>query len=55
MLGRKLGTLSVVVFLLLAAVGLPVLSGGRGVSAFSQVLQQDFYSYISSCSFLSDG
>lgn len=30
MLGRKLGTLSVVVFLLLAAVGLPVLSGGRG-------------------------
>lgn len=35
-LGRKLGTLSVVIFLLLAAVGLPVLSGGRGgIGAFA--------------------
>ena len=29
-LGRKLGTTSVIVFLLLVATGLPVLSGGRG-------------------------
>ena len=29
-LGRKMGALSVIVFLLLAATGLPVLSGGRG-------------------------
>ncbi|PTE70048.1 biotin transporter BioY [Staphylococcus devriesei] len=29
-LGRKYGALSVIVFLLLAATGLPVLSGGRG-------------------------
>ena len=29
-LGRKLGATSVIVFLLLAATGLPVLSGGRG-------------------------
>lgn len=29
-LGKKYGTLSVIVFLLLAATGLPVLSGGRG-------------------------
>ncbi|PTK73864.1 biotin transporter BioY [Staphylococcus haemolyticus] len=29
-LGKKYGTLSVIVFLLLAAAGLPVLSGGRG-------------------------
>lgn len=29
-LGRKYGALSVIVFLLLAAAGLPVLSGGRG-------------------------
>ncbi|MCU5745193.1 biotin transporter BioY [Staphylococcus sp. SQ8-PEA] len=30
LLGRKYGTLSVVVFLLLVAAGLPLLSGGRG-------------------------
>ena len=29
-LGKKYGTLSIIVFLLLAAAGLPVLSGGRG-------------------------
>ena len=29
-LGRKMGALTVIVFLLLAATGLPVLSGGRG-------------------------
>ena len=29
-LGRKMGALSVIVFLLLVATGLPVLSGGRG-------------------------
>ncbi|PTI87658.1 biotin transporter BioY [Staphylococcus simulans] len=30
LLGKKYGTLSVIVFLILAACGLPVLSGGRG-------------------------
>ena len=29
-LGRKYGALSVIIFLLLAATGLPLLSGGRG-------------------------
>ena len=34
-LGRKLGATSVIVFLLLAATGLPVLSGGRGIGVFA--------------------
>ena len=29
-LGRKMGALSVIVFIILVATGLPVLSGGRG-------------------------
>ena len=45
-LGRKYGALSVIIFLLLAATGLPLLSGGRGGIGVLQVLQQDFYSYI---------
>ena len=44
-LGRKLGTTSVIVFLLVAT-GLPVLSGGRGELAYLQDLRQDSYSYI---------
>ncbi|CAA3933743.1 BioY family protein [Staphylococcus aureus] len=45
-LGRKYGTLSVIVFLLLVVAGLPLLSGVAVASVYSQVLQQGFYYYI---------
>lgn len=45
-LGRKMGALTVIVFLLLAATGLPVLSGGRGGIGVFVGYQQDSYFYI---------
>ena len=45
-LGRKMGALSVIVFLLLVATGLPVLSGGRGGIGVFVGPSAGFYFYI---------
>ena len=46
LLGKKYGTLSVIVFLILAACGLPVLSGGRGGIGVFAGPSAGFYSCI---------